>query len=601
MPDSGTVGTSTSVVASQKMPRLQGWFGLSNKAYHDLKQAIAACTLTDLTLMASVVISFLAVLEVLNPLLNAGDEVSWSRLLTLLGCGILVAVAVFLCSRYDYKKTYKNSYLAAEEARLNVAETLRKLPMSFFNRHELAELATTIMGDCATIEHALSHVLPQLCANIITCTTACVILAVFDWRMALAMFATLPLALGVILLSRRRQERFSAQHKTVKLRCAAVIQEYLDGIKLIKSLNLAGKSFDALDESLREIRHYSLKMELSVGILVSGAQFVLTAGQGITILVGAALLLSGKIALTTLILTLLLSVRIYGPIVTILTLLPELFHLRTASARMRSLDDEEIMQGDPDLDVANGDICLDGVSFAYEGKLVLHELNARAARGTVTALVGPSGSGKSTMTRLIARFWDVDKGRITLDDHDIREYDPERFMQQMSFVFQDVILFNDTIYNNIAIGRLGSTPQEVHAAAKAAHCDDFIEALPQGFDTMLGENGMTLSGGQRQRISIARALLKDAPIILLDEATASLDPESEGMVQKAISTLIGDKTVIVIAHRLNTIREVDLILTLKDGTIAEAGTHAELLAKNGLYHELCSYQEQAANMTVRQV
>jgi ATP-binding cassette subfamily B protein len=563
--------------------------GISDKAYKNLKKAVAACTITNFSLILPVVVTMQLVMEILKPL--TGGALSINKMWLLLGLGLAAAIIVFLCSKNDYKKTYVASYITAEESRLQVAETIRKLPMWVFNSKDLTELTGHIMKDCENLEHVLSHVVPQLGANIISCTVICVLLAFFDWRIALAVFCTLPISLLIILISRRRQERLSGEQIEARLQAAEQTQEYLEGIKIIKSCNLDGERFEALNRSLRELKRLSVKMELGTGVLVTGAQFVLQAGVGITIFAGTALLSGGRIELMHLVLSLLIVVRMYGPIITVLTLLPQLFYLRQATKRMRQLAEIPVMEGNEDTPITNYTIEFDHTAFRYNDEDVLRDITVTIPEKSITALVGPSGSGKSTMTRLIARFWDVNTGAVKIGGVDIKTLEPEYLMGFMAFVFQDVILFNDTVYNNIRIGNLNASDAEVMAAAKAAHCDEFVSELPDKYNTLLGENGLTLSGGERQRISIARALLKNAPVILLDEATASLDPENETLIQEAISRLIKNKTVLVIAHRLRTIAGADKIIVLDKGRISGEGTHEELIAGNKLYEKMYTLQQ----------
>ncbi|MDR0628951.1 MAG: ABC transporter ATP-binding protein/permease [Treponema sp.] len=571
------------------MPKLQGMIGISGKAYGDLKKAVAACTITNFSLILPVVVTMQLVMEILKPL--TGGTLSIHKLWLFLGLGLAAGVIVFLCGKNDYKKTYVTSYITAEESRLQVAETIRKLPMWVFNSKGLTELTGNIMKDCESLEHVLSHIVPQLGANVISCTVICLLLSFFDWRIALAVFCTLPASFFIIVISRRRQERLNREQLEAKLQAAEQTQEYLEGIKIIKSCNLDGERFEALNRALRELKRLSLNMELGMGVLVSGAQFILQAGVGITIFTGTALLSGGRIELMPLILSLLIVVRMYGPILTVLTLLPELFYLRQATGRMRQLADIPVMGGSTETPVTSYTIEFDHVGFRYNDEEVLRDITVTIPEKSITALVGPSGSGKSTMTRLIARFWDVRSGSIRIGGVDIKTLEPEHLMGFMAFVFQDVILFNDTVYNNIRIGNLNATEGEIMAAAKAAHCDEFVSELPDKYHTLLGENGLTLSGGERQRISIARALLKDAPVILLDEATASLDPENETMIQEALSRLIENKTVLVIAHRLRTIAGADKIIVLDKGRITGEGTHEELLAGNKLYKKMYALQQ----------
>ena len=581
-----------------QIPRLQDALMLTDKGYQDLKKAIAACTLTNFAMMIPFGFMIMMIMEVIKPL--HGQEISWQAIWLLFAGGIVGSFIVFLCNKNDYKKTYVVSYMESESARTSLAEHIRKLPMNVFNSKDLSELTTNLMSDVATTEHVLSHIIPQLFANGISITVICVMFAFFDWRMALAVFITVPIAFFIILASRKIQRSLGRKHADSKLAASDQVQEYIEGIKVVKACNLDGEKFDALENALRTMRNLAIKMEFGTGVFVTGAQVVLQAGVGLTVLVGTTLLAGGQIELVPMLMFLLIVTRIYGPILTELTLLPELLYHQIAVKRMRALMDIEPMEGDADKEIAQYDISFENVNFHYNkgGEAAIKNMSVSIPANGITALVGPSGSGKSTMARLIARFWDVDGGRITIGGIDIKTLDPEHLMGYISFVFQDVILFNDTIYNNIRIGNMNATDKQVIAAAKAACCEDFINKLPEGYNTLLGENGSTLSGGERQRISIARALLKDAPIILLDEATASLDPENEALIQKAIGTLIEDKTVIVIAHRLRTIAEADKIIVLDNGSIAEEGTHEELIKKDGLYNKLFTIQQQSLGWSV---
>lgn len=574
---------------------------LTDKGYKDLKKAIGACTLTNLSLMLPFGITIQIFRELLKPLMGA--EISWARLWSFFGLGIIAAILVFLANKNDYKKTYVASYRESEATRTRVAEHIRKLPMSFFNSKDLSELTTNIMGDCAVTEHVLSHIIPQLLANAISISIICICLAIFEWRLALSVFCTVPIAFLIIILSRKIQQGLGEKQVESKLKASDQVQEYLEGIKVIKFCGLDGAKFLALDDALRKMMKMSMKLEFGAGVFVTGAQIVLQAGIGLTVFVGTYLLTGGKIELIPLLMFFLIVVRIYGPLLTELTLLPELLYMQVATGRMRTLMTTPIMEGDTEKEITKYNIDLQDVSFSYSEDLnskeaVIQGITTTIPAKGITALVGPSGSGKSTLAKLIARFWDVNQGSIKIGGLDVKTLDPEHLMGYMSFVFQDVVLFNDTIYNNIRIGKLNATKEEVLAAAKAACCDEFISRLPQGYETILGENGSTLSGGERQRISIARALLKNAPVVLLDEATASLDPENEELIQEAISRLIEGKTVIVIAHRLRTIAGADKIIVLEKGKIAEEGTHEELIKKKGLYQKLYTIQQESLGWSV---
>ena len=580
------------------MPKLQSAFILNDKDYKDLKKAIAACTLTNFSMMLPFGVMIQMFIELIKPL--TGGEISWNKMWLLFGAGIAAAVIVFLCNKNDYKKTYIVSYSQGESTRIALAEHIRKLPMSLFNSKDLSDLTTNLMGDVATSEHALSHVVPQLIANCMSVTVICLMMAVFDWRMALALFITVPLAFSIIVLSRRIYGRLHKKHMNAKLAASGQVQEYIEGIKVIRACNLDGKRFDALERALRAMKRLAIAMEFGTGVFVTGAQVVLQAGIGLTVLLGTTLLTVGRIELIPMLMFVLIVVRIYGPILVELTLLPELFYHQIAVKRMRDLMAVPLMEGSTEKEIKNFNIVFDHVDFHYneDGEETIKDMSVIIPSGGITALVGPSGSGKSTVSRLIARFWDVSGGKIMIGGVNIKTLDPEHLMSYMSFVFQDVTLFNDTIYNNIRIGNRNASREEVMAAAKAACCDEFTNRLSDGYDTILGENGATLSGGERQRLSIARALLKDAPIVLLDEATASLDPENEALIQRAISTLIAGKTVVVIAHRLRTVMGADKIVVLDNGRLVEEGTSDELIARRGLFARLYNIQRESLGWTV---
>ncbi|MDY0288525.1 MAG: ABC transporter ATP-binding protein [Sphaerochaeta sp.] len=571
---------------------------LNDHDYRDLKKAIAACTLTNISLLLPAIVIVQMFIQLMKPLM--GEAISWNTMWVLFALGILAALVVFFANKHDYEKTYVASYMQSENTRITMAEHIRKLPMSLFNSKDLSALTTNLMGDVATSEHVLSHVIPQLFANAISVTIICVMLAFFEWRMALAIFITVPLAFFIIYVAQKIAGKLSKKHVAAKLEASAQVQEYIEGIKVIRACNLDGEQFTTLEKALHTMMDLAIKMELATGVFVTGAQVVLQAGIGFTVLLGTTLLTGGQIELLPMLMFLVIVVRIYGPIIVMLTLLPELLYHQICIKRMRDLMAVEPMKGDTEKKITEYTITFEDVDFQYNkgGAKTIQNFNATIPSGAITALVGPSGSGKSTISRLIARFWDIDKGRITIGGIDVSLLDPENLMQYMSFVFQDVTLFNDTVYNNIRIGNMLASEQEVMEAAKAASCDEFVQRLPQGYETMLGENGLTLSGGERQRLSIARALLKDAPIVLLDEATASLDPENEALIQKAIHKLIQNKTVVVIAHRLRTIAEADHIIVLDEGRVSEQGTHKELMKNKGLYEKLFSLQQKSQGWSV---
>jgi len=580
------------------MPKLQEILLLSDKGYKDLKQATIAVTITNFSLILPFFVTMQIFGEIVKPF--TGEEISWNRIWLLFALGIVSAIIVFFSHKNDYKKTYVVSYLEAENARVAMAEHIRKLPMSVFNSKDLSEITTNMMADCAIFEHVLSHVVPQLLANLISLTVTCTAMAIFDWRMALAVFCSVPIAFFIIFASKKLQSKFGNAHSDAKLSVSNQVQEYIEGIKVIKACRLSGSSFTVLENALKTMRNLAIKFEFITGVFVTSSQVIIQAGVGATIFLGTYLLTESKIELMTLLAFLLIVTRIYGGILVELTLLPELFYHQIAIGRRKKLTATSIMEGDTDTKLKSYDIDFENVTFKYnkEGNDTIKNMSVSIPSNGITALVGPSGSGKSTVSRLIARFWDVNNGVIKIGGVDIKTLDPEHLMSYMSFVFQDVVLFNDTIYNNILIGDMNATKEEVIAAAKAACCDDFIDKLPNGYDTILGENGSTLSGGERQRLSVARALLKNAPIVLLDEATASLDPENEVSIQKAISSLIENRTVIVIAHRLKTITEANKIIVLDNGEMVEEGTHNFLMEKDGLYKRLFTIQQESLGWSI---
>jgi ATP-binding cassette subfamily B protein len=569
---------------------------LSDEGYRGLKRGVFACVLSNLCLLLPFGIAVQVITLLLEPLLS-GAELDAVKLWFWLGLGAAAAVLYFFVYLNEYRKTYTAAYGESEKIRLEVAEHLRRLPLSFFNRKDLAELTTNMMGDCASIEHTLSHVTPGLFGDLITITLVCILLALYNWRMALAIFAALPVAAALVLLTRGIQAKFGERVVQKKLNAAEQVQEYLEGIKVVKAFGLSGERSTAMRNALHGLMKESFAFELAAGVFVTLASMVLQAGIGLVVLVGVTLLSGGVLSASALLIFLLISVKIYGPLIVVLTLLPEFFYLLIATRRMRALREEPPMTGDENVVLGDFNIELKNVSFGYNRENVIKDLSLSIPQNSVTALVGPSGGGKTTVSRLIARFWDPGEGEILIGGKNIRGIEPETLMGYMSFVFQDVVLFNDTVMNNIRIGKKDAGDDEVFAAAKMARCDEFIRAMPEGYGTLIGENGSTLSGGERQRISIARALLKNAPIVLLDEATASLDPENETEIQAAISCLVKGRTVIVIAHRLRTVIGADKIAVLEKGVLVEEGTGDELIARDGLFARLYRIQQESLGWT----
>ncbi|MDR1020319.1 MAG: ABC transporter ATP-binding protein/permease [Synergistaceae bacterium] len=572
--------------------------GLSDEVYLDFKRGVRACILTNLSLLLPFIIIIQAIITLLDPLMDGG-ALNVRRLWTLFAAGIASGLLYFCAYRNEYRKTFTVAYGESERIRLEVAEHIRRLPLSFFNDKNLSELTTNMMADCASVEHTMSHVAPGLFAGIATAALTCLLLGLFDWRMSLALFVPLPFAFGLIAATRKLQERFSEELVAAKLNVSEQVQEYLEGIKAVKAFCIGGEKSAALESALRGMMWTALKSEGAVGIFVTLASMFLQAGLGLVTLAGVTLMTGGRLAPVTFLAFAAISAKIYSPLIVILTLLPEFFYMLVSTRRMQSLRKAMLMTGDENVSLTNYNIELKNVSFAYNEENVIKNVSLSIPQNGVTAFVGPSGSGKTTISRLIARFWDVDGGAILVGGRDIREIDPERLMSCMSFVFQDVVLFNDTAMNNIRVGKHGASDAEIYAAARAARCDDFIRKLPGGYDTVLGENGATLSGGERQRISIARAILKDAPVILLDEATASLDPENESLIQEAISELVKGRTVIVIAHRLRTVTGADKIAVLERGRLVEEGTGGDLIKRGGLFANLYRIQQESLGWTVK--
>lgn len=578
-----------------RVPWLQRAFSLTDQGYAGLKRSALACTLSDLALMIPFVCTVAAFAALVGTL--AGEPFDANALWAIFAVGIAGAIVVFIASRNDYKKTYVAAYTESESIRLRLADHLRKLPMSFFNRRDTTDVADRIMGDVTAQESMLSSTLPQLIAGTVSTAVICVMLAFFDWRLACCAMVTLPLSAAVIALSRRREKRLFERQNRVRLDALARVQDYLEGIKDIRACRAVGKDSAAMEQAMLELKRVTMRVELAVDVSVSLASAILRSGVGLTACVGAMLLASGGVDFMVLLMFLLIVSRVYSPILALVSQLPNLLNLSTKTARIKAVMDEPEAKGSAPADVSGHSLSFQNVRFGYGDEEVLHGISFDAQEGKVTALVGPSGSGKSTCAQLAAKFWEPNSGRILCSGKDIAGFSEESWLAHVSIVFQDVILFDDTVANNIRIGREGASDEEVAEAARTAHCLEFIEKLPQGFDTMLGENGASLSGGERQRLSIARALLKDAPVVLLDEATASLDPENETLIQRAVGTLCAGKTVVVIAHRLRTVANADKIVVLDDGRVAEEGSHKTLLAEDGLYARLWRLQQESSSWT----
>ena len=511
-----------------------------------------------------------------------------------LGLVIAFVILSFVTHLQQYHATYGLVYNEVKSTRLSLAERLRKLPLGYFGKRDLADLTETLMGDVNRMEHVWSHVLGYLYGAYISTAIIAVCLLVYDWRLTIACLWGVPVAFGLLFGTRKISARASERTKQAAVRVSDGIQEALENIREIRATNQEARYLAGLNQKIDDHEKVTIQGELGTGIFVNAASVIMRLGVATTILAGASLILSGQIDFMLLFLFLLVITRVYAPFDQSLALIAELFVSQVSADRMNEIYDTPTAEGAEVFQPKGHDIVFDHVGFAYDKKKVLDGVNFTAREGEVTALVGPSGSGKSTCARLAARLWDVTEGTIRVGGVDISTVDPEALLTDYSMVFQDVVLFDDTVMENIRLGKRGATDEEVRAAAEAANCGEFIRRLPQGYDTPIGENGAKLSGGERQRISIARALLKNAPIVLLDEATASLDVENETKVQGALSRLLAGKTVLVIAHRMRTVAGADHIVVLENGRVAEQGTPAELMEKVGLYRRMVELQSHSA-------
>lgn len=504
----------------------------------------------------------------------------------------------YAASNFAYSQTFTAAYNASASGRISLADHLRKLSLGFLGSRDPGDLTTMMLGDYTTVETTISHHVPQMISAIAFPILAFIALAYINLQMAIAMFIALPFSLLIVWLSVGLQSRLGKSHVKAKVDSASRLQEYLLGMREIKAHNLSGVRFQRLQEAFARLRRESIRMEGIIGSVMMVAIAVMRAGLTLMIFMGAFLLAGGELTLPVFLIFLLLGTRVFEPMTMVLVNYAEIRYSVLSAERIMQIRHEQPLSGNQGVPEGNN-IEFKNVSFAYENTDVLKDVSFSLPARSITALVGPSGSGKSTITRLIARFWDVGRGTIRLDGQDIKEMNPEKLLSRICMVFQDVYLFKDTIRNNIKVGKMSASQEEIEWAAKQARCHDFIMKLPLGYDTPVGEGGCTLSGGEKQRISIARALLKDAPIVLLDEATSSLDPENENLVQQAINALVENKTVVIIAHRLKTIRGADKIIVLDNGRIVEQGVHEELLRKEGMYNRLWNLQQQSAGWSMK--
>ncbi|WP_129596264.1 ABC transporter ATP-binding protein [Anaerophilus nitritogenes] len=575
----------------------QNKFALSAKGSKDLIKGSFYSALVNLSMMIPVGIFIMMLEELLSPILSGKSNTpSFFKYIGLIALSIFL---MYLFHYIQYSVVYLSTYAESATRRITLGEKLRQLPLAFFGKRDLSDLSNTIMGDCTSLEHAFSHSIPQFFGAILSTTIIVIGLLTMDWRMGLSVLWVVPVAFIMIFVSKKIQKKSELKHYKAKRACADGIQECLENIQDIKAYNMEELYMEGLDKKLNDAEKEQIHSELIMGAFVTSAQAVLRLGLATVILVGSTLLVKGQTDLLTYLIFLITASRLYDPLSGILANIAEIFSIEIPIQRMREMENQPIQAGDKEYSIKGYDVQFNHVAFAYnENEPVLNDVSFVAKQGDVTALVGLSGGGKSTVAKLAARFWDPNQGKITLGGQDITRIDPEALLKNYAIVFQDVTLFNDTVIENIRLGRRDASDEEVLKAAKIAMCDDFVLNMPKGYNTIIGENGLTLSGGERQRISIARALLKDAPIILLDEATASLDVENETKIQTALSELIKNKTVLVIAHRLRTVVGADKIVVLGEGTVLEEGNHSQLMENNGLYCHLYKLQQESVEWSL---
>lgn len=557
---------------------------LSEQGAKDMIKAFVSVTVSNLVLMIPIALLYYMVKDYMEG--NLAGKGMWYL------TGILLTFALIAVTTYiQYNATFLATYIESGVRRITLAEKLRKIPLSFFGKKDLSDLTSTIMADCAQMETASSHFVPELVGACISTTIVAIGLFFFDWRMAMAALWVLPISFIIVACSGRVQRSLNKKQMDLKMACADGIQEGLESARDLRAYNSQEEYMEGLDKKIKAVEKHAIVTELGTAVFVGSSQMILKLGIGTVALVGGILLAKGELDVITFFMFLMVVSRIYDPMQVSLQNLAAIIASGVQSSRLDEILSHEVQEGTRKMDNKGYDIEFSNVGFSYEsGETVLNDVSFVAKQGEVTALIGPSGGGKTTVSRLASRFWDVNQGTITVGGMDISKIDPETLMSLYSIVFQDVTLFNNTVMENIRIGKMDATDEEVIAAAKLAHCDEFAEKLADGWNTMIGENGSELSGGERQRISIARAFLKDAPIILLDEATASLDVDNETMIQESLSRLIKDKTVMIIAHRMRTVADADKIVVLKDGTVAENGSPEALEKQGGIYANMVKTQ-----------
>ena len=575
------------------LKKLQRSFALSEQGAKDLVKGCLCCALQNIAFMFPVGMLYYLVCDMLNG--GADGRIGFY----IIGCVICILL-IFATTYLQYNSTFLATYKETGVRRVTLAEKLRRIPLSFFGRKDLADLTSTIMADCTFLETAFSHFVPELVGSVISTVLIAIGMLCFDWRMAIAALWVLPVAFAIVGFSAKVQEKLNGRSMDAKMACADGIQECIETVQDLKANNAEEEYLKGLNKKIKAVERRAVISEFGTAAFVVSATLILKLGIVTVALVGGGLLAAGTLTVPVFFMFLLVVSRLYDPLQSSLQNLAAAISTRTNIGRMNEILDHPIQQGGEALSNKGCDIVFDHVGFSYNdgGEEVLKDVSFTAKQGEVTALVGPSGSGKTTISRLAARFWDINKGRITVGGMDISKIDPETLLSLYSIVFQDVLLFNNTVMENIRIGRKDATDEEVLEAAKLACCDEFANKLPNGYHTDIGENGSSLSGGERQRISIARAFLKDAPIILLDEATASLDVENETLIQTALSRLIQEKTVLVIAHRMRTVAGADKIVVLDGGVVSESGSHEELTQKHGLYDKLVKLQMQSAEFKI---
>ena len=570
-------------------------YALTEKGVQNVKKGTFWTVKVNIVVMGGVSVLYLLMKDLMAVFIGNQTEMNTITILILLVAFVFLS---FVTHLQQYTATYGLVYGEVKATRIALAEKLRQLPLGYFNKKDIADLTETIMGDVNRMEHVWSHVLGYLYGSYISTGIIAVFLFIYDWRLAIACLWGVPVAFGLLFGSRKWTSKASEKLKQAAIKVSDGIQETLENVREIRATNQEKTYLRGLYQKIDEHEKVMVKGELVAGIFVNAASVIMRLGVATTILVGAHLIVQGQVDFMILFMFLLVITRIYAPFDQSLALIAEMFVSQVSANRMMEIYDTPVASGKETFEPKGHNIEFHHVSFAYDLQDVLKDVSFTAKEGEVTALVGPSGSGKSTCAKLAARLFDVQKGKITVGGVDINEVDPEVLLSDYSMVFQDVVLFDDSIKENIRLGKRNATDEEVYQAAKAANCDEFVQKLPNGYDTLIGENGAKLSGGERQRISIARALLKDAPIILLDEATASLDVENETKIQEALSRLLAKKTVLVIAHRMRTVQSADKIIVLEDGKVKEEGSPEQLYKQNGLYRHMLDLQNESAQWQI---